>query len=165
MNWDDDDDDFGFNELTPEENEELDQQMREEENRRRNHPMTLQAEEIYRVVTALVESITDEIERDMFGSTLLESCMIIPAKLAGAIGSGSWLLSMQNAATIRSHAEYILTGTSGLKYESNIDQRYVQMLREEMLKFQSLFIEWVKEIQQMEDEEYVDEWGLFLRKG
>ncbi len=167
MNWDDEDDnDFGFgDELTPEENEELDRQMREEDKRRRNHPMTQQAEEIYRVVTALVESITDEMEREMFGSTMLDSCMIIPAKLAGAIGSGSWLLSMQNAAIIRSHAEYILTGTSGLKYESNVDQRYVQMLREEMLKFQSLFVEWVKEIQQMEDEEYVDEWGLFLRKG
>ncbi len=167
MNWDDEDDnDFGFgDELTPEENEELDRQMREEEKRRRNHPLTKQAEEIYRVVTALVESITDEMEREMFGSTMLDSCMIIPAKIAGAMGSGSWLLSMQNAAIIRSHAEYILTGTSGLKYESNVDQRYVQMLREEMLKFQSLFVEWVKEIQQMEDEEYVDEWGLFLRKG
>ncbi|CAN5857999.1 hypothetical protein BH11BAC7_BH11BAC7_07580 [soil metagenome] len=163
MAWDDDEDDFG-NELTPEENEELDRQMRAEEKLRRNHPMTKQAEEIYRVTTALVESITDEMEREMFGSTMLDSCMIIPAKLAGAIGSESWLLCMQNASIIRSHAEYILTGTSGLKYESNVDQRYVQMLRDEMLKFQALFVEWVKEIHQMEDEEYVDEWGLFLRK-
>lgn len=165
MTWEDDDDDFGFgDDLTPEENEELGRQMREEEKRRRNHPMTKQAEEIYRVVTALVESITDEMEREMFGTTLVDSCMIIPAKLAGAIGSESWLLCMQNAAIIRSHAEYILTGTSGLKYESNVDQRYVQMLRDEMLKFQGLFVEWVKEIHEMEHEEYVDEWGLFIRQ-
>ncbi|CAN5115438.1 hypothetical protein BH09BAC5_BH09BAC5_22770 [soil metagenome] len=164
MNWDDDDDDFNFENLSPEENEELDRQMREEEKRRVNHPMTKQAEEIYRVVTALVESIKDETEREMFGSTLLESCMIIPAKLAGAIGSESWLLSMQNAAIIRSHAEYILTATSGMKHQIEIDQVYVQLLRDEMLKFRDYFVEWAKEINQMEDEEYVDEWGLFLRK-
>jgi hypothetical protein len=169
MNWEDDDDndfgDFNFDDLTPEEKQELDRKMKEEDKVRRNHPMTKQGEEIYRVVSALVESIQDEMEREMFGSTLLDSCMIIPAKLAGAIGSESWLLCMQNAAIIRSHAEYILTATSGMKYESGIDQVYVQMLREEMLKFRELFVEWVKEIQQMEDEEYVDEWGLFLRKG
>lgn len=167
MNWEDDDDDFGdfnFDDLTPEEKEELDRKMREEEKMRKNHPMTKQGEEIFRVATALVESIKDETEREIFGSYLVESCMIIPAKLAGAIGSDSWLLSMQNAAIIRSHAEYILTATSGMKYESNIDQQYVQMLRDEMLKFRDLFAEWVKEINRMEHEEYVDEWGLFLRQ-
>ena len=165
MNWEDEDNDFDFNDdLTPEENAEIERQMKEEEMYRKNHPLTKQAEEIYRVVTALVESIKDETEREMFGNTLEESCMIIPAKLAGAIGSGSWVISMQNAAIIRSHAAYILTGTSGLKYESKVDQRYVQMLREEMLTFRDLFAEWIKEIHRMEHEEYVDEWGLFLRQ-
>jgi hypothetical protein len=168
MNWEDEDDndfgDFNFDDLTPEEKEKIDRKMREEETMRKNHPMTKQGEEIYRVTTALVESIEDEMEREMFGGPLLESCMMISAKLAGAIGSDSWLLSMQNAAIIRSHAEYMLTATSGMKYESNIDQRYVQMLRNEMLKFRDLFAEWVKEIHRMEHEEYVDEWGLFLRQ-
>jgi hypothetical protein len=165
--WEDEDDndfgDFNFDDLTPEEKEEIDRKIKAEEKYRKNHPMTKQGEEIYRVVTALVESIHDEMEREMFGSTLLESCMIIPAKLAGAIGSESWLLSMQNAAIIRSHAEYILTATSGMKYETSIDQVYVKMLRDEMLKFRDLFAEWVKEIHRMEEEEYVDDWGLFLR--
>lgn len=166
MNWEDEDDfgEFNFDDLTPEEKEAFNRKMREEEKMRKNHPMTRQGEEIYRVVTALVESIKDEEEREMFGTTLLESCMIIPAKLAGAIGSESWLVCMQNAAIIRSHAEYILTATSGMRYEADIDQVYVQMLREEMLKFRDLFAEWVQEIHRMEDEEYVDEWGLFMRK-
>lgn len=166
MNWEDDDDDFGFDfndDLTPEEKKELDRGMKAKEQKRKNHPLRKQAEEVYRIVTALHESIEDEMQRDMF-SPAIESCMIIPAKLAGAIGSDSWLLCMQNAAIIRSHAEFLLTSTSGLKYEGNADQRYVKMMREEMLKFQSLFVEWVKEIHAMEEEEYVDEWGLFLRK-
>jgi hypothetical protein len=164
MNWDDDDDfGFDFDDLTPEEKEELDREMKAKEHKSKNHPLRKQAEEIYRIVTALHESIKDEMERDMF-SPAIESCMIIPAKLAGAIGSDSWLLCMQNAAIIRSHAEFLLTSTSGLKYEGNADQRYVKMMREEMLKFQSLFVEWIKEIHAMEEEEYVDEWGLFLRK-
>jgi hypothetical protein len=164
MNWDDDDDfGFDFDDLTPEEKEELDREMKAKEHKSKNHPLRKQAEEIYRIVTALHESIKDEMERDMF-SPAIESCMIIPAKLAGAIGSDSWLLCMQNAAIIRSHAEFLLTSTSGLKYEGNADQRYVKMMREEMLKFQALFVEWIKEIHAMEEEEYVDEWGLFLRK-
>jgi hypothetical protein len=163
MNWDDDDDfGFDFDDLTPEEKEELDREMKAKEHKSKNHPLRKQAEEIYRIVTALHESIKDEMERDMF-SPAIESCMIIPAKLAGAIGSDSWLLCMQNAAIIRSHAEFLLTSTSGLKYEGNADQRYVKMMREEMLKFQALFVEWIKEIHAMEEEEYVDEWGLFLR--
>ena len=165
MNWNDDDDDFGFDfeDLSPEEKEAIDREMKEKDQKIKNHPLRKQAEEIYRIVTALHESIEDEMERDMF-SPAIESCMIIPAKIAGAMASESWLLSMQNAAIIRSHAEFLLTSTSGLKYEGNADQRYVKMMREEMLKFKDLFVEWIKEIHAMEKEEYTDEWGLFLRK-
>jgi hypothetical protein len=77
---------------------------------------------------------------------------------------------MQNAALIRYHAEHLLTSTSGLKMfneeesQQNVDSNYVQILREEVLEFQRLFREWVKEINRMEHEEYVDDWGLFIRE-
>jgi hypothetical protein len=164
MPWDDDDD-FDFNEeFSPEEREELNREMREEQAMRDNHPLAIQAEEVYHVVTTMLETVPNE-ERSIYEGPMLESCMIIPAKIAGAMGSGSWLLSMQNAAIIRQHAEYLLTSTSGLKYEENVDQRYVQLLREEMQKFRALFVEWVKEINAMkkEEDEFRDEWGLFLR--
>ncbi|HLG04389.1 MAG TPA: hypothetical protein VI731_12395 [Bacteroidia bacterium] len=162
MTWDNDDD-FNF-EMSDEENEEYEREEKKKEEYRMNHPITKQGEEVYRTVRALVESISDEGARNSYGSILMESAMIIPAKIAGAFGSESWLLMMQNAAIIRSHAEYLLTATSGMKYEEMADLRYVQLMREEMTRFRTVFVEWVKEIHQMEEEEYVDEWGLFIRK-
>jgi hypothetical protein len=137
--------------------------MREEEKKRKNHPLTRQAEEIYQVVSALLDRAPDEEDLSIYAEPMRDSAMIIPVKIAGAMGSGSWLLSMQNAAIIRSHAEYLLTATSGLKYEAKIDQQYVKMLREEMIHFRELFVEWIKELHEMEDEDFTDEWGLFLR--
>ena len=71
---------------------------------------------------------------------------------------------MQNAAIIRYHAEYILTSTSGLKIFTDADINYVQLMRNEVLRFRTLFNDWVMEIQDFEQEEYEDEWGLFVRE-
>jgi hypothetical protein len=145
------DDDFEFNDedLSPEDREELEREI---------------AEEVYRTVKALLDSIPEGHLRRMHEGTMMESAMIIPAKIAGAIGSESWLICMQNGAIIREHAHYLLICTSGLKAEENVDQQYVQLLRDEMLRFRELFVEWVKEINNMEEEDYEDEWGLFIRK-
>lgn len=164
MTWENDDFDFDFDdELSPEEREELYREMMEEKRRRKEHPLVKQAEEIYRTVRALLDSIPEGEEREMHESPMMESAMIIPAKLAGAIGSGSWLISMQNAAIIREHAQYLLISTSGLKAEDSVDQQYVQLLRDDMIRFRDLFVEWIAEINRMEHEDYIDEWGLFVR--
>ena len=169
MNWEDDDNDFDFNydDLSPEEKKEIEREMKEKDDYRENHPLFKQAEKIYLTVDSLLASFKEESHAEMYGNTMMESAMMLTPKLAGAIGSGSWLLSMQNAALIRYHAEYLLTSTSGLQMfeeeEGAVDAGYVQILRDEVLEFQKLFAEWVKEINSMEHEEYVDEWGLFIR--
>ena len=168
MNREDDDDfDFNYDELSPEEKEEIEREMKEKDDYRRNHPIFKQAKKIFGTVDSLLASFKEESHAEMYGGTMMESAMMLAPKLAGAIGSGSWLLSMQNAALIRYHAEYLLTSTSGLKMfeaeEGEVDANYVQILRDEVLEFQKLFVEWVKEINRMEHEEYVDEWGLFIR--
>ena len=161
MTWDDDD--FDFNEeLSPEEREELDREMREEEERRRNHPLTKQAREIFNIVNAIVESLPED-EREMNGSLLLESAMVIDAKLAGALCSGSWMICMQNAAIIRSHAEYLRLSNHSLRALSSAENDYIDLLRREMEIFRALFREWVKEFAQLDDDEPEDEWGLFRR--
>lgn len=112
---------------------------------------------------AIVESLPEE-GKDMYESTLLESAYILAPKLAGAIGSESWLICMSNAALIRYHGDYLLSSTSGLKYFTNAEKDYVALMRKEMLEFQQLFKEWVIEFNKLEREEYEDEWGLFLRQ-
>ncbi len=128
-----------------------------------NHPLYLKASEIVDVVEAFCQSLHEE-NRDTHRHLLMESAYIIPAKIAGAIGSESWLVSMQNASLIRYHAQYLLTSTSGMAALNESNEQYIKVFRNEMLEFRELFIEWIAEINQLEHEDYDDDWGLFLRK-
>lgn len=163
--WNDDDDDFGMEDMSEEESKEFDRKMKAEDAYMRNHPMYKQSNEVLNIVIAIIESLPEN-EREMH-SPLLESAYILGPKFAGACNCGSWLLAMQNAALIRYHAAYIATGTYGFNMlgEEEVDTRYVKLLRDEMKKFRTIFIDWVKEINAMErdEDELEDEWGLFLR--
>jgi hypothetical protein len=160
---DDDDFDFDFDDMTPEEREEFEREHKRKQEERDNHPLFLKAKEIYEVVSSLIESM-DEQGREIYGQTLMESAMILAPKLAGAMGSESWLVCMQNGAIIRYHAEYLLISVHGLREFVKTDEAYIKVLRREMEEFRSLFAAWMKEVHAMEDEGFEDDWGLFLRK-
>ncbi len=158
----DDDFDFNFDDLSDEEKEEIEKEEREKRQALKNSPVYKKAFEIFDTVSALVESLSDE-DKEFYQSILLESSMMLAPKIAGAYGSNSWLICMQNASIIRYHAEYLLTSTSGLRLFTKAQKDYVQLFRTEMEEFRELFKEWVQTFQKLENEEYVDEWGLFLR--
>lgn len=160
---DDDDFNFNFDDLSDEEKEEIEKQQREERHALETSPIYIKAFEIYNTVNALVESLSDD-DKEFYQSILLESSMILAPKIAGAFGSQSWLICMQNASIIRYHAEYLHTSTSGLRLFTKAQKEYVQLFRTEMEEFRELFKEWVKTFDKLEKEEYVDEWGLFLRE-
>lgn len=165
MAWNDDDDDFNFDpdNMSPEEKEELDKEMKERHKRIYQHPLFKKAKAVDEMVAALIESLPEQ-AGEMYGSILRESSMMLAPKLAGALGTDSWLLNMQNAAIIRYHAEYLKTSTSGLKMFDDVDVNYTQLLRKEMTEFQVLFKEWVRSLDKLDDEGYEDEWGLFIKK-
>jgi hypothetical protein len=161
----DEDFNFDFDDLTPEEKEILEREEKARKEYLYNHPLFLKARDILGIVSALVESFPDEEVKEMYSSTLTESALMLAPKIAGALGSHSWTVSMQNASIIRYHAEYLLTATSGIPlFFEKADRRYVQVLRDEMLEFRDLFQGWMLELNQLQDEEYVDEWGLFIRR-
>ena len=151
-----------FDDLSDEEKEEIEKQQREEKQALKTSPVYIKAFEIYNTVNALVESLSDE-DKEFYQSILLESSMMLAPKIAGAVGSDSWLICMQNASIIRYHAEYLHTSTSGLRLFTKAQKEYVQLLRAEVEEFRELFKEWVKTFNKLDHEEYVDEWGLFLR--
>jgi hypothetical protein len=130
--------------------------------RRKNMPIYQKAMDIAKTVRLLGSTLEGD-DKEMYEYHLNESAMIMAAKLGGAIGSGSWLLSMQNASIVRSHAEWMLTATSGLKHMTKADRDYVKVLRTDMEEFRELFNEWVKEIHKMDKDDFEDEWGLFVR--
>ena len=158
----DDEFNFNFDDLSDEEREEIEKEEREKRKAIKTSPVYKKAFEIYNTVNAIVESLSEE-DKEIYKSTLVESAMMLAPKIAGAMGSESWLLSMQNAAIIRYHAEYLHTSTSGLRIFTKAQKEYVQVLRSEIEEFRELFKVWVKTFNKLDQEEYVDEWGLFLR--
>jgi hypothetical protein len=118
--------------------------------------------EILKTVESLVESLS-ETDKKMYASHLSESSLIMCAKIAGAVGSDSWLICIQNAAIVRHHAEYLLTATSGMRHMTAADKNYIMVLRTEIEEFRMLFKEWVSGFKEMDADGFDDEWGLFLR--
>lgn len=157
-----DDENFNFDDLPDEEKEESEKEEKERKKAIKNSRVYLKAFEIFNIVKAIVETLSEE-AKEIYENTLLESAMILAPKIAGAIGSESWLICMQNAAIIRYHSAYLLTSTSGLRMFTKTQKEYVQLFREEMEEFRELFKEWVQTFSKLDHEEYSDEWGLFLR--
>jgi hypothetical protein len=165
MNWDDDDDDNDSrnrnDDFSEEEMKKFEWEREQKYKAIHNHPLYKLAVEIMETVNALNESIVDDRDRQMYEMTLTESSLMLAPKIAGAMGSGSRILSLQNASIIRYHAEFLLSSTSGLKSLDSVDKKYVQLLRDDMIEFRLLFKEWVKEIKKMKKDDYYDEWGLY----
>lgn len=155
--------DFNYEDFSDEEKEEMEREEKAKKQAIRTSPVYKKASEIYNTVSALVESLPEK-DKEFHQSILLESAMMLAPKIAGAMSSESWLLSMQNAAIIRYHAEYLHTSTSGLRLFTKVEKDYVKVLREDMEEFRELFKDWVKTFEKIEHEDYTDEWGLFIRK-
>jgi hypothetical protein len=154
------DDDFDFENLS---DDEFKKESDEEERKLNAHPLYIQANEILTIVDVLVDTNEDDEQSKDFGFTLRESAMIIVAKLSSGLRSDSYVMSMQKASIIRDHAEYLRLSNHTLGIMEGFDPKYVTLFRQEMERFKELFILWAKEIHKM-DSDYVDEWGLFLKK-
>lgn len=157
-----DDFEFDFDDLSPEEMEELAKERQEKNKQIRTSLIFKKAKEILNTVTALVESLSEK-DREVYETSLIESALMLPPKIAGAMGSQSWQLSMQSASIVRYHAAYLHTSTSGLQMFTNAQIEYVQLLRNDMEEFRELFKKWVKSFEKLENEDYTDDWGLFIR--
>jgi hypothetical protein len=85
MNWKDEDDDFNFNydDLSPEEKEEIEREMKEKDEYRKNHPLFKQANKIFSTVDSLLASFKEGSHAEMYGDTMMSSAMMLAPKLAG----------------------------------------------------------------------------------
>lgn len=98
----------------------------------------------------------------IFTSSLTGAMMVLTAKLYAALHSDSYLVCMQNAAIIRSEAEYLRLSSHMLNSSNDYDRAYVAVFREDMEKFRALFAEWTKKIHSMDKDDIEDDWGLLL---
>lgn len=131
----------------------------------KNHPLYKKAEEIAAIVDSIIDSLPED-ERG-FHEPVRESAMMLAPKFAGVYDCDMWILIMQNAAIMRYHAQYVATGTYGFNVlgETQVDERYIELLRKEMCEYKELFKEWMEKAHAMPRDFEMDEddWGVFVR--
>jgi hypothetical protein len=94
-----------------------------------------------------------------YKGVMMEDVMMIGAKLRGAEGISFYSAKMENAVVIKLHAVSLLTSTSGLKMMGLSDNKYLQLLRDEIEAFRKLFVEWIAGFDKTTD--IPDGWELF----
>jgi hypothetical protein len=149
--WEDDDDDNDEGGYDPE----------EERRKLEALPIYKKALEILDLTEQIVDTFDDEDTARIHRQIMLEDAMIIPAKIAGAEAMDDYILKMENATVIKIHARSLLTQTSSAKYLDLQDERYLQLLRDEIEAFRLLFKKWVGEFETDTTKEG-DGWGLFV---
>lgn len=161
-------DGFGkwYERLSEEEKAELQRKADLRREKVEKHPLYGKGREILDIVMHIVGSLPEE-ER-VFHAPMVESAMMLAPKFMGVCNTDMWIVLMQNAALMRYHAEYVMTGTYGFNIitnETQVDERYIELLRTEMNAYKKLFNEWMQEAHAMPRDPQldVDEWGVFVR--
>ncbi len=95
-----------------------------------------------------------------YRSIMMEDVMIMNAKLRGAEAADLYSIRMENAVIIKTHAVSLLTATSGLKMMGLSNNKYLQLLRDEIEAFRLLFVDWINSFDKTND--IPDGWGLFF---
>jgi len=124
-----------------------------------SHPLMKKAKEIVSLTHALVGSL-DEARRELYGGMMMEDAMVMSAKFAGAEGVNDYILKMENATIIKVHARHLNSMTYQLAMEETHAEEHLDLLREAIEEFKTLFVEWVNGFDPTD--KYDDGWGLFI---
>lgn len=154
--WEDDDDDFEFEQ--PDESDK--KEFEEREKKIHNLPIMKKAREIYDLTRAITETFDKEKDQLRMREHMLSCAVILGPKIAGAAGSDSYMIQMENAVIIKMNARDLLASTSLVRAESLSQPEYLQVLRDEIENFRLLFLEWIKTFK--DSEKWDDGWGMFV---
>ncbi|RIW18127.1 hypothetical protein D0X99_00035 [Algoriphagus lacus] len=124
-----------------------------------SHPLMKKSNEIVSLTHALVGSL-DEARKELYGGMMMEDAMVISAKFAGAEGVNDFILKMENATIMKVHARHLNSMTYQLAIEETHAEDHLNLLREAISEFRTLFVEWVRGFDS--SERIDDGWGLFV---
>lgn len=90
---------------------------------------------------------------------ILQNACIIPAKIKGAMAMEYYSLMIENAVIVKVNAVELRTALWACSTMHGIDQKYVDVIREEIEAFRKIFISWIGAFDKTND--LPDEWHLF----
>ena len=154
-------DDDNFEEMSEEERSDFEMEYNAKRREVQNHPLMRSGQEVFDLLYALIDTIEDDDKQAMF-DYLREDASVMLSKIAGAIASESWLISIGNAAVIRQHAYTLFISTHTLGEFTDTDNSYIKLFRTEMESFKLVFLEWVAKVHAMDRDGEQDDWGVFV---
>ena len=160
MAWEDDDEDFDPSYFEAgEPDEEALEDIRKEDERIRKMPLMIVAHQILEITEALMETLPTDNMSEHYKRIMMEDALTLAPKIASAEGADLYTLRMENAVIVKVAARNLLTQTCGLQMMGLSDDRYLNVLRDELDLFRLHFIDWVKSFDKTKDIQ--DNWGLF----
>ena len=160
MAWEDDDEDFDPSDFEAgEPDEEALEDIRKEDERIRKMPLMIVAHQILEITEALMETLPTDNMSEHYKRIMMEDALTLAPKIASAEGADLYTLRMENAVIVKVAARNLLTQTCGLQMMGLSDDRYLNVLRDELDLFRLHFIDWVKSFDKTKDIQ--DNWGLF----
>jgi hypothetical protein len=127
-------------------------------------PLMELALQILKTTQAIVETIPETDEDDNFFAHyregLMENALKLRPKIAGAMGTGDYILMSEYAVVIKLAARELMAQTSGLKMMGYENHDYLNALRSEIEDFRELFVKWVRSFPR-EEPLWPDGWALF----
>ncbi len=90
---------------------------------------------------------------------LLGDAYEVGVKINSSEVGGMYVIRMENASIIRKNAQSIASAMLTLGYDNQVEEKYVELIREEINRFKGLFRAWVNTF---EKDEFTDDWGLFI---
>ena len=92
-------------------------------------------------------------------SLMMQNAYLVPAKIAGAAAMECYSLMMENAVIIKVNICQLREQLWACKEFHNIEQQYIDVLRNEIETFRKIFVSWVTAFDKEND--LPDEWHLF----
>lgn len=128
-------------------------------------PLYKKAWEIMETVESIVALIPEDEDNPIsqYRHMMRNDALIITAKIAGASGEAMYSIKMQNASLIRNAAMELVTATSGLEMFGMQEERYLNLLRDDLEEFRIMFVDWVEAFDPWDY--IIDRWGLFNPPG
>lgn len=139
----------------------------EEENAESWKPIKVYGNQLFKKaidILNLTESLCDVLPDDNHSEgtkqLMLQNAMIIPAKLKGALAIDEiYSVVMESAVIIKINMVQLKDLLFTCSAIHNVDEKYVDVLRNEINEFRKVFVLWVASFDKEND--YPDEWHLF----
>lgn len=116
--------------------------------------------DILNLTEIICDVLPEDDDADMTRRLMRENAMLVPAKIRGALAVDEvYCIVMESAVIIKVNICQLKAQLWACDAIHNVEEKYLDVLQEEIEKFKKIFIQWVSSFDKEND--LPDEWHLF----